>query len=188
MIRSVGTVLVLLVSALDAGAQSPSQAISTYDTGVGHGNPTVPTAQSELPNSLSGVVLTWDYYAQAKTVVFHALNNSGKDITGYSIVIHNKLPDGTMDKGGWSASASDMLWALVRMQMAKDAGEERIRNDIFIAGTTRDTNMLGFDEAPSFNVAVGTVFYADGSRVRARIPSCGILFCPFVTRSARRSE
>ena len=141
MIRSVGTVLVLLVSALDAGAQSPSQAISTYDTGVGHGNPTVPTAQSELPNSLSGVVLTWGYYAQAKTVVFHALNNSGKDITGYSIVIHNKLPDGTMDKGGWSASASDMLWALVRMQMAKDAGEERIRNDIFIAGTTRDTNV-----------------------------------------------
>ena len=48
MIRSVGTVLVLLVSALDAGAQSPSQAISTYDTGVGHGNPTVSTSQSEL--------------------------------------------------------------------------------------------------------------------------------------------
>jgi hypothetical protein len=63
----------------------------------------------------------------------------------------------------WSASASDMLWALLRMQIAKDADEERTRNDIFAAGTTRDTNMLGFDEAPSFNVAVGAVFYADGS-------------------------
>ena len=163
MIRSVGTVLVLLVSALDAGAQSPPQAISTYDTGVGHGNPTVPTAQSELPNLLSGVVLTWDYYAPAKTVIFHALNNSGKDITGYSIVIRNKLPDGTMEKGGWTASGSEMLWAFVRMQLAKDATEERVRNDIFATGTTRDTNMTGFDEAPDFDVAVGTVFYADGS-------------------------
>jgi hypothetical protein len=98
MIRSVGTALVLLVSALDAGAQSPSQAISTYDTGVGHGNPPVPTAQNELPNSLPAVLVTWDYYALPKTLIVHALNNSGKDIIGYTLTIRNRLPDGTLNK------------------------------------------------------------------------------------------
>jgi hypothetical protein len=29
------------------------------------------------------VVITSDYYAQPKVLVLHALNNSGKDITGY---------------------------------------------------------------------------------------------------------
>jgi hypothetical protein len=46
------------------------------------------------------VVITYDYYAQRKVLVVHALNNSGKDITGYTIIIRHKNPDGTLDKSG----------------------------------------------------------------------------------------
>ena len=42
------------------------------------------------------VVITSDYYAQPKVLVLHALNNSGKDITGYTIVTRYKKPDGTI--------------------------------------------------------------------------------------------
>ncbi len=59
------------------------------------------------------MVITSDYYAQPKKLVLHALNNSGKDIVGYTILIRHKNPDGTLDKGGWSASGSDMLNLLI---------------------------------------------------------------------------
>jgi hypothetical protein len=66
------------------------------------------------------LAITYDYYAQPKTLIVHALNNSGKDITAYTISIRHKLPDGTLDKGGWSETLSDMLSELVTMQMGKD--------------------------------------------------------------------
>ena len=167
MIRSVGTALVLLVSALDAGAQSPSQAISTYDTGVGHGNPPVPTAQSELPNSLPAVVVTWDYYALPKTLIVHALNNSGKDIIGYTLTIRNRLPDGTLNKSGWSETSSDMLAALVTIRLANDPAieerEPKSDHGIFFAGTTRDMPINGINSASELDIVADVVFYADGS-------------------------
>ena len=46
------------------------------------------------------VVITSDYYAQPKVLVLHALNNSGKDITGYTIIIRHKKADGTLDENG----------------------------------------------------------------------------------------
>src|SRR5260370_37217206 len=73
------------------------------------------------------VVVTSDYYAQPKVLVLHALNNSGKDITGYTMIIRHKNPDGTLDKGGWTEHASDMLNVLITTQMAKDPdASERI--------------------------------------------------------------
>jgi hypothetical protein len=112
------------------------------------------------------VVVTWDYYAQPKTLILHALNNSDKDITGYTIIVRHRLPDGTVEQG-WSASISDMLSMLITIQMAKDpVAEERTqrenRNGVFTAGTTRDITMYGID-GPDVVVAAGAVFYADGS-------------------------
>lgn len=123
------------------------------------------------------VVITSDYYAQPKVLVLHALNNSGKDITGYIFIIRHKNPDGTMDKSGWTTTMSDMLSMLITMQMAKDgAASERMRqqdsgnkvfasasNGIFLAGEMRDTTLTGINSGSELDITAGAVFYADGS-------------------------
>jgi hypothetical protein len=97
------------------------------------------------------VAITSDYYAQPKVLVLHVINNSGKDITGYTIIIRHKKADGALDKNGRSESMEDMLGVLIASQMAKDPGaSESIRQQnganaifpkgygIFLAGETRD--------------------------------------------------
>jgi len=124
------------------------------------------------------VVVTSDYYAQPKVLVLHALNNSGKDITGYTMIIGHKNPDGTMDKGGRSETTSDMLNVLITSQMAKDANaSERIRQQkmgidafpasagtgIFMAGETRDMTLTGINSGSELDITYGVVFYSDGT-------------------------
>src|SRR5258708_7278732 len=153
------------------------QTTTTYATGIGHGPPPTPTVQSELPNTLPAVVITSDYYAQPKVLVLHALNNSGKDIVGYTFITRYKKPDGTIDKGSRGENTTDMLSLLITAQMAKDpAASESIRlqnsgnkifndggNGIFFAGQTRDTTLTGINSASEQDITAGVVFYADGS-------------------------
>jgi hypothetical protein len=122
------------------------------------------------------VVFTSDYYAQPKVLVVHALNTSGKDITGYIFLIRHKNADGTVDKG-WSSAMSDMLSMLITAQMAKDgAASERIRQQesadnfsastgtgIFLAGETRDMTLTETNSGSENEITAGAVFYADGS-------------------------
>ncbi len=151
---------------------------TTYDTGIGHATPLIPTEQSQLPNTLQPVVITSDYYAQPKVLVLHALNNSGKDITGYTIIIRHKNADGTLDKGSRTENTSDMLSVLITAQMAKDpTASERIRqqkmgNDvfpasagtgIFMTGETRDMTLTGINSGSDLDITYGVVFYADGT-------------------------
>jgi hypothetical protein len=123
------------------------------------------------------VMITSDYYAQPKVLVLHALNNSGKDIAGYTIIIRHKNPDGTLDKNGWSEHTTDMLSVLIIAQMAKDpTASERIRQQnignntiyaagsgIFVAGETRDMTLPGIDSGSELDLAAGAVFYTDGT-------------------------
>jgi hypothetical protein len=122
------------------------------------------------------VVITSDYYAQPKVLVLHALNNSGKDITGYIIIMRHKKADGTLDENGRSETMEDMLGPLITSQMAKDPGaSESIRQQnaatavfpkgygIFLAGETRDKTLTGIDSASDLDVIVGAVFYTDGT-------------------------
>src|SRR6266852_2382228 len=118
----------MLCTVLAFALRAPGQTTSTYNTGIGHAQPLIPTAQSKLPNTLSPVVITSDYYAQPKVLVLHALNNSGKDITGYNFIIRHKNPDGTLDKGSRGEQTTDMLNMLITAEMAKDPNaSERIR-------------------------------------------------------------
>ncbi len=122
------------------------------------------------------VEITSDYYAQPKVLVLHALNNSGKDITGYTIIIRHKKADGTLDENGRSESTEDMLGVLISSQMAKDASaSESIRQQnsanaifpkgygIFLAGETRDKTLTGIDSASDVDAIAGAVFYTDGT-------------------------
>jgi hypothetical protein len=121
------------------------------------------------------VVITFDYYAQPKVLVLHALNNSGKDITGYTIIMRHKKPDGTLDENGRSENMSEMLSVLITQQMAKDpSAPESIRQNIangifppgtgiFAAGETRDTTLTGINSASELDIVAGALFYVDGS-------------------------
>jgi hypothetical protein len=135
-------------------------------------------ASGQAPiQTVPAIVVTSDFYAQPKVLVLHALNNSGKDITGYTIVIRHKNADGTVDKGGWSSSMSDMLSALITTQMAKDpSASERTRlqdsankqfasagNGLFLAGEKRDVTMTGIDSGSDLDAIAGVVFYTDGT-------------------------
>src|ERR1700680_635789 len=118
------------------------------------------------------LVVTSDYYAQPKVLVLHSLNNSGKDITGYTIIIRHKNPDGTLDKSGWTEHTSDMLNVLIVAQMAKDpTAPESMRqqalyaagNGILVAGETRDMTLPGINSGSELDIAAGAVFYTDGT-------------------------
>ena len=131
-------------------------------------------SQTQAPNV--PVVITSDYYALPKVLVLHALNNSGKDITGYTIIIRHKKADGRLDENGRSEHTEDMLGRLITTQMAKDAGaSEQIRLEnsanaifpadtgIFVAGTTRDLTMTGIESGSDLDAIAGAVFYVDGT-------------------------
>jgi hypothetical protein len=156
--------------------RTPGQTPTTYVTDIGGGIPPIPTVHSELPNTLPVVAITWDYYAQPKTLIVHALNNSGRDITGYAIIIRHKNADGTINKGGRTEYTSDMVSALITSQMAKDpAASERTRlenagnglfpagNGIFVAGETRDMTLPGINGGSELDITAGVVFYTDGT-------------------------
>ncbi len=156
--------------------RTPGQTPTTYDTGIGHGSPHMPTIHSEIPNTLPTLVITSDYYAQPKVLVLHALNNSGKDITGYTIIIRHKKADGTLDENGRSESMEDMLGVLIMSEMAKDPGaSESIRQQnaatasfpkgygTFLAGETRDKTLTGIESASELDIIAGAVLYTDGT-------------------------
>ena len=122
------------------------------------------------------VVITSDYYPQPKVLVLHALNNSGKDITGYTILTGHKNADGKIERGNRGENTSDMLNVLIVSQMAKDpTASENIREQnaaynsypagagLFMAGETRDMTLPGINSGSEFDFVAGVVFYTDGS-------------------------
>ncbi len=170
---------VFLCVVLAFAVRASGQQTTTYDTGIGHATPMIPTVQSQLPNTLPPpVVITSDYYAQPKVLVLHVLNNSGKDITGYTMIIRHKNPDGTLDKGSRGEQTTDMLNVLITAQMAKDPTaseriqQQKIGNDsfpasagtgLFMAGDTRDMTLTGINSGSELDITYGVVFYSDGT-------------------------
>src|SRR5580704_8344379 len=106
-------VLCVAAFAIRTSGQTPR----TYEIIDEGGAPPVPTVHSEIPNTLTTVVITSDYYAQPKVLVLHLFNGSGKDITGYTIIIRHKKADGTLEENGRSESMEDMLGVLITSQM-----------------------------------------------------------------------
>src|SRR5258707_13019970 len=95
------------VLCLTFGLRASAQ--TTYDTGAGHATPLIPTAQSKLPNTLSPVAVTWTYDAQQEMLNLRLVNNSGKDITAYSISISRRYSNRSTGNTDGSPSVSEML-------------------------------------------------------------------------------
>lgn len=112
------------------------------------------------------ILFTTDYYAETKTLLLHATNNSGKEITGYHIAIQYRLPNGTWGKPGLQGSLQDMMDTLIVIQMAKDPIDEaRKRQEygvgLFAAGTTRDI-IIDHINSADVKATADPIFYSDG--------------------------
>lgn len=120
----------IVVLCLAFTMRTSGQTTSTYNTGIGHATPLIPTTQAELPKALSPVSVDWRYAEGMLTL--HLMNNSSKDITAYNISISRKYADGTADTPGSSEMMEEMLGALIFQQqiVRPDGG-------VFAAGTSR---------------------------------------------------
>lgn len=115
------------------------------------------------------VFFTTDYYAQTRTLIVHATNNSGKDIMGYYLVVQKKLPNGSLASQGneLMGQYADMLDAWAYVQTSKDPEKyerqwEARGEGVFHAGATRDLSLAGVDD-PNVIVSAAVLFYVDGS-------------------------
>ena len=115
------------------------------------------------------VFFTTDYYAQTKTLIVHATNNSGKDIMGYYLVVQKKLANGSLAPQGneFMGQYADMLDAWAYVQTSKDPEKyehqwESRSEGVFHAGAARNISLAGVDD-PNVVVSAAVLFYVDGS-------------------------
>ncbi|MGC1619156.1 MAG: hypothetical protein WA765_11775 [Candidatus Acidiferrum sp.] len=114
------------------------------------------------------VALTWNYYPQPKTLVLHLTNNSGKDITAFSIAGKKTYTDGRSND---LHQVYNILSRLVEIQTAKDQNlaarrDRKSGNGIFLAGTTRDEVLpepRDTNDISNVEAVVDVVFYSDGT-------------------------
>ena len=152
----------------------------------------IPTAQSNLPNTLLGVVIeSWHYDPADKIVILHLVNNSGKDVTAYNISIAEKYADGTTNYADGRAPGihdhqmmEDFLGRLINFQLGmKPSGvvipgavrreKDRIMyeqmrqntsgNGTFAAGTSRDHIDFVSKDVSDIDAVVAVVAYSDGT-------------------------
>ncbi len=179
----------IVVCAALAFALRASGQTTTYDTGIGHATPMIPTTQSQLPNTLMGVVIeSWRYDPAQKAVILHLVNRSNKDVTAFNISIAEKYADGSTDHTDGTPSdihdhqmMEDMLGRMINIQMgvvshgggtlvmgpARDVGamlrQGVSANGTFAAGTSRDYPDLVSKDVSDIDAVVDVVAYADGT-------------------------
>jgi hypothetical protein len=153
--------------------QASGQTTSTYNTGIGHGTPPVPTEQSKLANSLPAIAIDWSYDPRLKMLNLHLVNNSNKDITAYSIAVSRKYADGSSESNSdgtpefVTAFETDTLGALISAQEAKGTVREQIvqhdGNGVFAAGTSQNQQSPEPKEISGVTTRVDMVAYADAT-------------------------
>ena len=137
--------------------RTPGQTPTTYNTGIGHGTPPIPTTQSKLPNTLSPVAVTWTYDAQQEMLNLRLVNNSGKDITAYSISISRRYSNRSTGNTDGSPSVSEML---------EETGfiySQEQPNGVFAAGTSRNQHIPEPKDITDVNAVVDMVVFADAT-------------------------
>jgi hypothetical protein len=115
------------------------------------------------------VFFTTDYYAQTRTLIVHATNNSGKDIMGYYLVVQKKLANGSLapQRNEFMGQYADMLEAWAYVQTSKDPQKyerqwECRSEGVFHAGAARDISLAGVDD-PNVVVSAAVLLYVDAS-------------------------
>lgn len=104
------------------------------------------------------VAVTWTYDAQQEMLNIRLTNNSGKDITAYSITISRRYANRSTGYTDGSPSVSetmeDMLGSVIYQQ---------VRDKGFAAGTSRNQHLPEPKDIIDVTAVVDRVIYADGS-------------------------
>ena len=178
----------IMVCAVLAFAVRASGQTTTYDTGIGHATPMIPTEQSKLPGTLVGVVIEgWHYDPVQKTVTLHLVNHSHKTVTAFNISMAEKYADGSTNP--WYAEGiphnlqdsqkmEDELNLFIQSQEGRSSGHGVIvmrggpvangqipgpPSSVFGAGTTRDYMIPVQKDVADIEAVVDVVAYADGT-------------------------
>jgi len=180
---------ILLCAVLVFAVRASGQTTSTYNTGMGHAQPLIPTAQTQLPDTLMGVTIeSWRYDPALKAVILHLVNRSNKNVTAFNISIVEKYADGSTSYLDGTPSdihdhqlMEDMAGAMINVQMgivshgsgtlvmgtARDVGAMLRQgvsgNGTFAAGTSRDYPDLVGKDVSDIDAVVDVVAYADGT-------------------------
>jgi hypothetical protein len=178
---------ILLCAVLAFVVRVSGQQTTTYDTGIGHASPLIPTEQNQLPDRLVGVVIeSWHYDPLQKTVTLHLVNHSHKTVTAFNISMAEKYADGSTNP--WYAEGiphnlqdsqkmEDELNLLIQSNEGRRSGHVVMRagpvvngqklpgppTSVFAAGTTRDYVMPEQKEVADIEAVVDVVAYADGT-------------------------
>ncbi len=176
-----------LCAILAIAVRTSGQTTYTY-TADTEGQPPIPAEQSQLPNTLMGVVIEgWRYDPAQKAVILHLVNRSNKDVTAFNISIAEKYADGSTNYLDGRPNdihdhqmMEDMLGAMVNTQMGvvshgsgtftmgparatRGVRQGMQSGGIFSAGTSRDyTDLVGKDVS-DIDAVVDVVAYADGT-------------------------
>jgi len=142
---------------------------TTYNTGIGHAQPMIPTANAELPNTLPSVFIDgWRYDPLQKAVILHLMNHSPKDVTAFNISILEKYADGSTAYTDGTPNdihdhqiMEDMLGPTINAQMG--IVSHGSGNGTFAAGTSRDYPDLVGKDVSGIDAVVDVVAYADGT-------------------------
>ncbi len=181
--------ILMLCAVLAFAVRASGQTTSTYNTGIGHAQPLIPTAQTQLPDMLMGVTIeSWRYDTALKAVILHLVNRSNKDVTAFNISIVEKYADGSTSYLDGRPSdihdhqlMEDMLGSMINsetgvvshgggtlvMGPARDVGAMLRQgvsgNGTFAAGTSRDYPDLVGKDVSDIDAVVDVVAYADGT-------------------------
>ena len=151
-IAAVLCVVLYLAFAIWASGQTPT----TYNTGIGHGSPPIPTVQSKLPTTLPPVSVTWTYDAQQEMLNLRLTNNSGKD---NSISISRRYSNRSTGYTDGSPSVSEMLEE-TGFIYSQDREQP---NGVFAAGTSRNQHIPEPKDITDVNAVVDMVVFADAT-------------------------
>jgi hypothetical protein len=92
--------ILMLCAVLTFAVRASGQQTTTYDTGIGHATPMIPTVQSQLPNTLMGVVIeSWRYDPAQKAFILHLVNHSNKTVTRSTFQWRKSTPMGAQIRG-----------------------------------------------------------------------------------------
>jgi hypothetical protein len=150
--------ILMLCAVLAFAVRASGQTPYTYTTDT-EGQPPLPTTQSKLPNTLSPVAVTWTYDAQQEMLNLRLTNNSGKDITAYSMTVSRRYSNRSTGYTDGSPTVSEMM---------EEAGfiysQDRERpNGVFAAGTSRNQHIPEAKDITDVNAVVDMAVFADAT-------------------------
>ncbi len=145
--------------------QTSGQQTKTYTTDT-EGQPSIPTTQSKLPNTLLGVVIeSWHYDPLTNIVTLKVVNTSHRDITAFNIAIKETYADGRVEQHEMLEEFVGKILAAKQLQgtLQGEAFRKQFGDGAFHPGESRDEIMGVQPGLANYQAVIDVVTYIDGT-------------------------